>query len=243
MMKGRPSELHPSSFRLHPFYLSRQSLNCSQTCGPKTRRPMATEPAAVMSTAPAATSLALAASGWKAGEATSVRNSKAVLSASAVQTAMTARMTQHHSSRPSRKWSPAVSTAAVAAACTHALCCEATITRTPLSAQRTLRIRPVNVKPESSFIEPPQSLCDARPRDDDTRRAGRGKRPTPRVARRAASVLDSSLGYVWEGKRRPQQQPRASQDNPADNSSRGDSRVPTTEVRPENYEQSLLRNP
>jgi len=56
-----------------------------------------TEPIAEISTAPAATSFDFRTSGWNSGEATSARNSKAVLSASAVHTATMASTIQHQS--------------------------------------------------------------------------------------------------------------------------------------------------
>src|SRR5262249_24631827 len=64
--------------------------------------PMTAAPHAANRTAPAATSLAFSAIGWKSGEATSVRNSSAVLRASAVHTDVMANTIQHHSLRANR---------------------------------------------------------------------------------------------------------------------------------------------
>src|SRR4051812_7933620 len=98
---------------------------------------------AAIRTAPAATSLALPATGWKVGDAPSVRNSKAVFRASAVHTETIARTTQHHSGVDSRQANPAAITTAVAAAWTQALCWDRSMVATPWSAYRTLRSRPV----------------------------------------------------------------------------------------------------
>jgi hypothetical protein len=58
-----------------------------------------------------------------------------VFSASAVQTAIIATISQHHSPRVTRKANPATHTATVAAACTHALCCDASISLIPRKAK------------------------------------------------------------------------------------------------------------
>lgn len=114
--------------------------------GPNTSRPIITAPMAAMRTAPAATSLAFPARGLNSGEATSVRNSTAVFRASAVHTAIAARVIQHHSPAFKCNSTPASTTIRVAAACTHALCCERTIALIPRRAQPMLLILPLNVR-------------------------------------------------------------------------------------------------
>src|SRR5262245_42658205 len=87
-----------------------------RTRGPNTMTPMTAAPHAANRTAPAATSLAFSAIGWKSGEATSVRNSSAVLRASAVHTDVMANTIQHHSLRGNRTATPTAITATVATA-------------------------------------------------------------------------------------------------------------------------------
>src|SRR5882724_4771488 len=124
----------------------------ARTWGPKIISPMHTDPMAAISTAPAATSFAFSASGWNSGEATSVRNSNAVLRASAVHTEIIARIIQHHSDLASWKYKARNATTTVAAAWIHALCCEEIITRMPLMAHLRLLILPVNVRLGVLFI-------------------------------------------------------------------------------------------
>src|SRR5438552_10013976 len=84
-------------------------------CGQKMIAPITTAAIAVTSTAPAATSLASRMIGWKLGVAASAKNSKAVFSASAVQTIAIASTIQHHSDRESWKKNPSAIAATVAA--------------------------------------------------------------------------------------------------------------------------------
>src|SRR5687768_1782343 len=102
--------------RPHRAHLGRSHLFSSRIFGPKTRKPITAAPAAASSTAPAATSLAFSAMGWKFGDATSVRNSNAVLRASAVQTETMARTIQHHSGSERPSTNPADTTMTDAAA-------------------------------------------------------------------------------------------------------------------------------
>jgi hypothetical protein len=83
--------------------------------------------------------------GWNAGEATSVRNSNAVFSASAVHTDTIANTIQHHSAAVNPTVNPNTITATVAAAWIQALCWDFSMIRMPWIAQFTLRKRPVNV--------------------------------------------------------------------------------------------------
>ncbi len=99
---------------------------------------------AEIKTAPAATSFDCFTAGWNSGDTTSARNSNAVLRASAVQTAMTANVSQHHSAGDTSRSSPARTAAIVAHACTQAFCCDFSIVQMPTNACRKLRIRPVN---------------------------------------------------------------------------------------------------
>lgn len=75
--------------------------------------PMTIASPVAIRTAPAATSFACPSMGWNDGDATSVRNSKAVLSASAVQTDTMARTNQHHSDHDSSTNNPAPTTTRV----------------------------------------------------------------------------------------------------------------------------------
>src|SRR5215470_1039513 len=83
--------------------------------------------------------------GWKSGEATSVRNSNAVLSASAVQTDVMASAIQHHSLTDNLTTRPPAMTRTVAVACSQALCWVLSMVAMPRTANFTLRSRPVNV--------------------------------------------------------------------------------------------------
>jgi len=95
---------------------------------------MTTDPTAEIRTAPAATSFAFPATGWKVGDATSVRNSNAVFRASAVHTAIIARTSQHQSAADTPSPRPRAITRTVAAACSQALCCDRTMTPIPRTA-------------------------------------------------------------------------------------------------------------
>jgi hypothetical protein len=77
---------------------------------------MMAAPMEVISTPPAATSLARSTAGCRAGDATSHKASKAVLSASAVHTAMIAATTTHHSRCENPTTKPVINTAVVATA-------------------------------------------------------------------------------------------------------------------------------
>ena len=84
--------------------------------------------------------MARSTSGWNSGDATSQSDSNAVLSASAVQTAMMASTTASHSPRLMRSAMPAPTAATVATAWIQALCCVDSVTRMPRRACRKLRI-------------------------------------------------------------------------------------------------------
>jgi hypothetical protein len=107
---------------------------------------MTAAPAAVRSTAAAAISLALAISGFWSGETTSAKNSRAVLNASAVQTAHIAATTQSHSKRDRWHRDPARITATVARACSHMFGCVQNNVVRPRNACRKLAARTLRLK-------------------------------------------------------------------------------------------------
>src|SRR2546423_9146040 len=115
---------------------------------------------AVMRTAPAAMSLASRTRGWKAGDAASARNSKAVLTVSAVQTIEIARIIQHQSRGEIRRRNAAATTITVAPAWIQALCWQRSIRQMPAIAWRKLRSRPVNW---NGFSDMRSVISDFRP--------------------------------------------------------------------------------
>src|SRR5215831_1608564 len=124
LLANSGSGLHPrpNRSRFDPWQLQTTKarltdhLNSSTAFGQKTSPPMTTAPIAARRTAPAATSLAFSASGWNSGDATSVRNSNAVLSASAVHTEPIARTIQAHDDAGNSTANPAATTMTVAPA-------------------------------------------------------------------------------------------------------------------------------
>jgi hypothetical protein len=106
--------------------------------------PIRADPKADISTAPAARSLDFLTRGWKSGEETSARILKAVLRASAVQTAMMARTLHHHSARESPKYNAMAVAKKVAQARIHALRWDLSIVHRPRNARLKLPMRPLN---------------------------------------------------------------------------------------------------
>ena len=126
-------------------YEGENARNLMNYCAPqsfdtKIMPPTIPAPSAATKTAPAAISFAFFTSGWYCGCATSARNSKAVLNASAIHTPVIAKMIMPHSTTDNRSTLPKMTIPTVAMVWIHVLCYVSRSVQSPTKAYLKLRI-------------------------------------------------------------------------------------------------------